>query len=54
VVNEQGNFIERNFDKAMSTLQNAAGAGQGDKRGRKGGSTAGELFVSNCIFVYMT
>lgn len=44
VVNEQGNFIDSNFERAMSSLQNVGEAGQGDKRGRKGGSTSGICF----------
>ncbi|GIY08832.1 exosome RNA helicase MTR4 [Caerostris darwini] len=46
VVSENGNFLEDNFNTAMSVLQVAGGAAKGDSemRGRKGGFKEG----SNC------
>uniref|UniRef100_A0A6V7KYP6 Helicase ATP-binding domain-containing protein n=1 Tax=Bracon brevicornis TaxID=1563983 RepID=A0A6V7KYP6_9HYME len=37
VVNEEGQFKEDNFNRAMACLQNAGDAAKGDQRGRKGG-----------------
>lgn len=38
VVNEKGDFTETGFNNAMAVLKNAGEAGQGDKRGRRGGT----------------
>ncbi|XP_063225219.1 exosome RNA helicase MTR4 [Bacillus rossius redtenbacheri] len=37
VVDESGQFIEQNFNAAMTVLQNAGDAAKGDQRGRRGG-----------------
>uniref|UniRef100_T1ITC5 Helicase ATP-binding domain-containing protein n=1 Tax=Strigamia maritima TaxID=126957 RepID=T1ITC5_STRMM len=45
VVDENGEFREENFNKAMAVLQNAGDAAKGDQKGRKGGFKGND---SNC------